>query len=142
MTTAPRAVLAITLVVTACSHRSPAQRANRPLRPTEVVLTADDIVDAPAQPLEQLLLARVAGLTLDRAPDGHTFLRLRGTNTIMGNEEPLFVVDGIPLATNPTNLSAINIHDIDTVKVLRDAASTSMYGVRGTNGVIIIVTKH
>ena len=112
------------------------------MRPTEVVLTADDIKDAPAQPLEQLLLARVAGLTLDRAPDGHTFLRLRGTNTIMGNEEPLFVVDGIPLAANPANLTAINIHDIDTVKVLRDAASTSMYGVRGTNGVIIIVTRH
>jgi TonB-dependent SusC/RagA subfamily outer membrane receptor len=107
-----------------------------------VVLTADDIQRLPGQTLEELLLARVPGLTLTRAADGHMVLRLRGTSTLMGEEEPLFIVNGIALGPNATgNLSAINPHDIDTVQVLRDAAATAAYGVRGSNGVIVIRTK-
>ena len=142
MTTTTRAVLSITFMLAACSHRPASTRVSHPARSPDVVLTADDIRDGPAQSLEQLLLARVPGLTMERAADGHVFLRLRGTNTLMGNEEPLFVIDGIALGPNPNNLSAIDTHEIDTVKVLRDAASAAQYGVRGTNGVIIIVTKH
>ena len=142
MTTVRRAALPIAIVLAACSHRAAPPHASRPARPANVVLTAEDIQNAPTQSLEQLLLARVPGMTLERAADGHLVLRLRGTTTIIGNEEPLFVIDGIPLSSNPTNLSAINPHDIDTVKVLRDATSTAQYGIRGTNGVIIIVTKH
>ncbi|HEV8382385.1 MAG TPA: TonB-dependent receptor plug domain-containing protein [Gemmatimonadales bacterium] len=142
MTIVTRAAVPIALVLAACSHRSAHPNASRPARSSEVVLTADDIEHAPGQSLEQLLLAHVPGLTMERAADGHLVLRLRGTNTLMGNEEPLFVINGIALGPNPNNLSAINTHDIDTVKVLRDAASTAQYGVRGTNGVIIIVTKH
>ncbi len=142
MTTATRAALPIAILLAACSHRPASPHASRPARPSEVVLTADDIENAPGQSLEQLLLAHVPGLTMERAADGHLVLRLRGTNTIMGNEEPLFVINGIPLASNPANISAVNVHDIDTVRVLRDATSTAQFGVRGTNGVIIIVTKH
>lgn len=142
MTIVTRAALPVAIVLAACSHRAASPHASRPARPANVVLTAEDIQNAPTQSLEQLLLARVPGMTLERATDGHLVLRLRGTNTIMGNEEPLFVIDGIPLTSNPTNLSAVNPHDIDTVKVLRDATSTAQYGIRGTNGVIIIVTKH
>jgi TonB-dependent SusC/RagA subfamily outer membrane receptor len=106
------------------------------------VLTADDIRRAPGQSLEQLLLARVPGMTVTRAPDGHAVLHLRGTTTFMSDEEPLFIVNGIALAPNPAgNLAAIDPHDIETVQVLRDAASTAAYGVRGANGVIIIRTK-
>ncbi|HYU10763.1 MAG TPA: TonB-dependent receptor plug domain-containing protein [Gemmatimonadales bacterium] len=142
MTIVARAALPIALLLAACSHRTATRHTSRPSRPSEVVLTAEDIEHSPGQSLEQLLLAKVPGLTMTRAPDGHVVLRLRGSTTFMGDEEPLFVVNGIPLGSNPTNLSAINPHDIDTVKVLRDAASTAGYGVRGTNGVIIIVTKH
>lgn len=142
MTTALRAALPIAILLAACSHRPASQRTSRPSRPPEVVLTADDIANAPGQSLEQLLLAHVPGLTTERAADGHLVLRLRGANTLMGNEEPLFVVNGIALGPNPNNLAVVNPHDIDTVKVLRDAASTSLYGVRGNNGVIVIVTKH
>jgi TonB-dependent SusC/RagA subfamily outer membrane receptor len=84
----------------------------------------------------------VPGLYITRAPDGHAVLHIRGTTTLMGDPEPLFVVNGIPLGANPLgNLNAINPHDIETVEVLRDAAATAEYGSRGANGVIIIKTK-
>jgi len=92
--------------------------------------------------LEQLLLARVPGLTVARAADGHAILHLRGETTIMGDEEPLIVVNGLPLGPSASgNLSAINPQDIESIQVLRDAATTSIYGIRGANGVILIRTK-
>jgi len=110
--------------------------------PQGTVLTADDIRRSPGQSLEQLLLARVPGLTLMRAADGHAMLRLRGQNTFLGDEEALVVVNGIALGpTASGNLGVIDVHDIDTVQVLRDAAATSLYGMRGANGVIVIRTR-
>ena len=89
-----------------------------------------------------MLIARGPGLTMTRSADGRAVLQLRGDNTIMGDAEPLFVVNGIPLGPAASgNLAAIDIHDIETVQVLRDAAATAGYGVRGGNGVIIIRTK-
>jgi len=138
--TVTRALVPLFFVV-ACSHRTAQQQAE-PGRPPGVVLTADDIRRSPGQSLEQLLLARVPGLMITRAQDGHAVLHLRGTTTILGDEEPLFVVNGIPLGPNAWgNLSAIDTHDIETVQVLRDAASTAAYGIRGANGVIVIRTK-
>lgn len=130
------------LLLVSCSHRQgPSDSQAEPL-PPGTVLTADDIRRSPGQSLEQLLLARVPGLTIERRADGGSKVILRGKNTIVGDDEPLFVVNGIPLgAAMGGNLSAINIHDIATVQVLRDAAATSAYGVRGSNGVIIIRTK-
>ena len=133
--------LPLLLVLTACSHR----RAASPTadsRPPDTVLTADDIRRSPGQSLEQLLLARVPGLTIERAADGHSKLVLRGKNTILGDDEVLFVVNGVPLGPALSgNLAAVDIHDIETVQVLRDAVATAAYGVRGANGVIIIRTK-
>ena len=139
-----RALLLVILSMPGCSHRgaTPPSTESIDPRPPGTVLTADDIRANPGQSLEQLLLARVPGLTAVRAPDGRTILTLRGTTTLLGDDEPLFVVNGIPLAPNSSgNLNAIDLHDIQTVQVLRDAASTAAYGVRGANGVIIIRTK-
>ena len=111
-------------------------------KPPDTVLTADDIRRSPGQSLEQLLLARVPGLAIERAMDGRSKLVLRGRNTILGDDEVLFVVNGIPLGPVVTgNLAAVDIHDIETVQVLRDAVATAAYGVRGGNGVIVIRTK-
>jgi len=141
MTTLTRALLPAVALFVACSHRTRSQPATRNT-PPGTVLTADDIRRSPGQSLEQLLLARVPGLIITRAPDGHAVLHLRGTTTFMGDEEPLFVIDGIPLGPNAAgNLAVINPHDIETVQVLRDAAATALYGIRGANGVIIIRTK-
>ncbi|PYO92104.1 MAG: hypothetical protein DMD62_14065 [Gemmatimonadetes bacterium] len=139
-----RALLLVFLSVPACSHRGSTPSSSQSIdpRPPGTVLTADDIRASPGQSLEQLLLARVPGLTAVRAPDGRTILTLRGTTTLLGDDEPLFVVNGIALAPNSSsNLNAIDLHDIETVQVIRDAASTAAYGVRGANGVIIIRTK-
>ncbi|HEV8509147.1 MAG TPA: TonB-dependent receptor plug domain-containing protein [Gemmatimonadales bacterium] len=108
-----------------------------------MVLTAEDIQRSPGMSLEQLLLAHVPGLELVRASDGRTILHLRrGTTSMMGEQEPLVVVNGIALGPNASgNLSAINREDIESITVLRDAAATAAWGSRGTNGVIIIRTK-
>src|SRR6266478_8358093 len=103
--------LPLLLVLTACYHRK-AGSPTADSRPPDTVLTADDIRRSPGQSLEQLLLARVPGLTLTRAPDGHAVLHLRGETTLMGEEEPLIVVNGIPLGPNAGNLSAVDPHDI------------------------------
>ena len=142
MKTVTRAAWVACFLLVSCSHRQAEPASETDPRPPGTVLTADDIRRSPGQSLEQLLLARVPGLTIERAADGHSKLILRGKNTLTGDDEPLFVVNGIPLGPSVGgNLSAINIHDIETVQVLRDAAATSGYGVRGSNGVIIIRTK-
>lgn len=131
----------VVLLLAGCAHRSAAPAPSE-ARPPYTVLTADDIRRSPGQSLEELLLAHVPGLTVEHAADGRAVLHLRGPNTFMGAEEPLFVVNGIALGPAVTsNLSAIDIHDIDTVQVLREAAATAAYGSRGANGVIIIRTK-
>lgn len=140
MITMPRAVPAVAVLLAACSHRSSPAGAPRPSGST-IVITAADIERSPGQSLEQLLLRHVPGLYISRAPEGHRVLHLRGTTTLTGDEEPLFVVNGTPLATNADNLTAINPRDIDTIEVLRDAAATAIYGLRGANGVIVIRTK-
>ena len=130
------------LLAVACARRSASHQPADSSLPPGTVLTADDIRRSPGQSLEQLLLARVPGLTLTRAPDGHPVLHLRGTTTILGDDEPLFVVNGIPLGPNASgNLAAIALQDIETVQVFRDGATTAAYGIRGANGVILIRTK-
>src|SRR5882724_1332670 len=141
MTKVTRVCLPVLFVFVACLHRS-AERSSPDPRPPGTVLTAEDIRRSPGQSLEQLLLARVPGLTFERAADGHTKLVIRGKNTILGDDEALFVVNGMPLGPAVSgNLAAIDIHDIETVQVLRDAVATAAYGVRGANGVIVIRTK-
>jgi len=143
MTSLTRALLLPTLsLFIACWHRTPRSESETTKTPEGTVLTADDIRRSPGQSLEQLLLARVPGLTIERAADGHSKLVLRGKNTILGDDEALFVVNGIPLGPAVSgNLAAVDIHDIETVQVLRDAVATAAYGVRGANGVIVIRTK-
>jgi TonB-dependent SusC/RagA subfamily outer membrane receptor len=133
--------LFLLLLLTGCLHRSAAPAASQD-PPPYTVLTADDIRRSPGQSLEQLLLARVPGLILERAADGHAKLVIRGRNTILGDDEALIVLNGIALGPAiGGNLAAVDIHDIETVQVLRDAAATAAYGMRGANGVIIIRTK-
>ncbi len=133
-------VLLVALPACAAHKREAATTAKTASSSTTI--TAEDIERAPGLSLEQLLVTRVPGLSLSRAPDGHLVIHIRGTTTLMGDQEPLFILNDLALE-NPIggNLSAINPHDIESIQVLRDAASTAMYGVRGANGVIIIKMK-
>ena len=131
----------IVMALAGCTHQK--RTASTPPNSGSVTtITAEDIDRAPGLSLEELLLTRVPGLSLSRARDGHLVIHIRGTSTLVGDEEPLFVVNGLPLETPVGgNFWSINPHDIEYIKVLRDAASTAMYGIRGANGVILIKTK-
>jgi TonB-dependent SusC/RagA subfamily outer membrane receptor len=92
--------------------------------------------------VEELLEGRFPGVEVVRTPSGGLSIRIRGGSTILGNKGPLYVIDGIPVEVDPEHgLDWLNPTDIERIDVLKDAAETSMYGVRGTNGVILITTK-
>jgi TonB-linked SusC/RagA family outer membrane protein len=102
---------------------------------------------------DQALNGRVAGLrmaNISGTPGTSSQIRIRGESSITGNNAPLFVVDGVPIQNgsygtggtpNIGLLSMINSNDIESITVLKDASSTSVYGNRGSNGVIVITTK-
>jgi TonB-dependent SusC/RagA subfamily outer membrane receptor len=106
------------------------------------LVTADDIERAPGKPIEEILAQRFPGVYVERAPGGGIVVRIRGRTSIRGSNEPLYVIDGVPIEPGPGgSLFGINPYDIETIEVLTDPASTTMYGVRGANGVIVIKTK-
>ena len=89
----------------------------------------------------QALRGEVAGVqvtTGSGAPGSDATIRIRGTGSVNGNRAPLYVVDGAPYASD---ISAINPSDIEDITILKDAAATSIYGSRGSNGVIVVTTK-
>ena len=89
----------------------------------------------------QALRGEVAGVqvvTGSGAPGSDATIRIRGTGSVNGNRAPLYVVDGAPYASD---ISAINPADIESITILKDAAATSIYGSRGSNGVILVTTK-
>jgi TonB-linked SusC/RagA family outer membrane protein len=98
---------------------------------------------------EQLIMGKAAGVkinTNDGAPGSGSTIRLRGGTSINASNDPLIVIDGVPLdnggisgAANP--LSLINPNDIASFVILKDASATAIYGSRGANGVILITTK-
>ncbi len=111
-------------------------------RPPRRTVTAEDIERAPGRPIEELLMIRFPGVVVTRTPDGSIAVRIRGTTSIRGSNEPLYVIDGVPMPPGPGGgLTGINPYDIESIEVLKDPASTTMYGVRGANGVVVITTK-
>jgi TonB-dependent SusC/RagA subfamily outer membrane receptor len=122
-----------------CAHRS------NPSPPTAApasIVTADDIDRQPGQPIEQVLMGRFPGVMVTRTPTGGVSVRIRGTTSIHGSNEPLYVIDGVEIQSGPGgSLSGINPHDIASIQVLKDPAETALYGVRGANGVLVIKTK-
>jgi TonB-linked SusC/RagA family outer membrane protein len=110
---------------------------------------AADITQTPVTNVAQGLAARVAGVQITQnnaAPGGNISVRIRGTNSINGSSEPLYIVDGIQISnsgsvTDVSPLSTINPNDIESVEILKDASATAIYGARGANGVVLISTK-
>ena len=105
-------------------------------------LTSKDIQQSPGDPIEKLLMSRSPGVYVGRGIDGGIVVRIRGGSSINGNNEPLYILDGVQFQPGPGgSLSGINPYDIESIKVLKDAADITMYGARGGNGVIVIKTK-
>lgn len=89
------------------------------------------------------LLEGLPGVEVRRSSGGGYSVRIRGAGgSFMSGEEPLFVVDGVPLdGSAGRNLAWLNPADVERISVLKDPSQTSLYGVRGANGVIVITTK-
>ncbi len=98
----------------------------------------------------ELLTGKVAGVTVtsnDGAPGSGTTIRIRGGSSLSASNDPLYVVDGVPLQSGDISgmsnaMAAINPNDIQSITILKDASATAIYGSRASNGVIIITTKH
>jgi len=101
--------------------------------------------------LDQALQGRAAGVQITQnsgSPGATTTIRIRGGNSIQGDNEPLYVIDGVPFKNDGVSsggsfnvLSTLNPNDIESISILKDASSTAIYGSRGANGVVIITTK-
>jgi TonB-dependent SusC/RagA subfamily outer membrane receptor len=91
---------------------------------------------------EELLEGRFAGVRILRLPGGAIAVRIRGASSVQGSNEPLYVVDGMPIEPGPGGaLTGINPADIVKIEVLKDIGSISFYGVRAANGVVLITTR-
>lgn len=102
------------------------------------MIKSDEITSTPALRIEQALQGRMAGVQVSQssgAPGAPLTVRIRGTGTI-NNSDPLYIVDGVPVG----GLDFLNPSDIESVNVLKDAASAAIYGARGSNGVVLIKT--
>ncbi len=105
------------------------------------VVDSDEIERRQVSNLSQALTGVTAGIQVssnDGQPGTSANIRIRGIGSLSASSAPLYVVDGIPY---DEVLSAINTHDIESVTVLKDAASAALYGARGANGVILVTTK-
>ncbi len=90
--------------------------------------------------LDQVLQGRAAGVQVTNtggAPGGEVRIRIRGANSVLGDNSPLFVIDGFIGA----DFSTVNPNDIQSLEILKDASSTAIYGSRGANGVVLVTTK-
>ena len=118
-------------------------------------ITSDQLEKNRSGSIESILQGQVSGLVVSESsePGGGSGVSIRGTNSILGGTQPLYVLDGIPVSPlsdaqgmggsgeQQSSLNFINPNDIDKIEVLKDAAATAIYGARGANGVILITTK-
>ena len=105
-------------------------------------VSAKEIKAVPVASLSQALQGRAAGVLVTQtsnAPGGGVSIRIRGGNSIQGENEPLYVIDGYPLMNE--NGPTISPNDIESIEILKDASATAIYGSRGANGVVIITTR-
>ncbi|SFD80113.1 TonB-linked outer membrane protein, SusC/RagA family [Chitinophaga sp. CF118] len=105
-------------------------------------LNATTYKDQPVLSASSALQGRVAGVSVANssgAPGGAVKIRIRGANSINASNDPLYVIDGVALSS--IGIQDINVNDIESMEVLKDASATAIYGSRGANGVIIITTK-
>lgn len=101
-----------------------------------------DLTRAPITSFEEGLAGQIAGVQIIQtsgSPGGSSEINIRGVATLTAGSQPLIVIDGFP--SEDFNLGSINPADIESIDVLKDAASAAIYGSRGSNGVIIVTTK-
>ena len=114
-----------------------------------VAIKAEEMNKGAVTSPQELIMGKVPGLSVsqgDGAPGAGSTIRIRGGASLNASNDPLIVIDGIPVSNDaapgtPNALATINPNDIETFTVLKDASATAIYGPRASNGVIIIQTK-
>ena len=115
-------------------------------------LEAENLAEAPVNSVDKMLAGKMAGVMVTSQtgqPGANSNIRIRGISSVNAGNEPLWVVDGIPVMsgdqsyfTNTSNaMAVVNPNDIESITVLKDAAAASIYGSRAANGVILVTTK-
>ena len=104
-------------------------------------VSAAEIKDMPVSQIGQKLQGRLAGVQINQTtgkPGQGISIRIRGQVSVSAGSDPLYVIDGFPITGN---IAQLNPDEIEDISVLKDAASTSLYGSRAANGVVLITTK-
>jgi TonB-linked SusC/RagA family outer membrane protein len=118
-------------------------------------IKTDDIQQTPITSIDQGLVGRAAGVMVTQTsgmPGAVASIRIRGSSSLQGGNEPLYVIDGFPVYNGSgfgntggrarmSGLSTINPADIESIEILKDASATAIYGARAANGVVLITTK-
>jgi TonB-dependent starch-binding outer membrane protein SusC len=117
-------------------HRSSPKGASAP------VVSRQEIEDKQGEPIDKQIQSKSAGVVVTRTPDGGIAVNIRGSSSVMGSNQPLYVIDDVPFEAGPDGaLVGINPHDIESIAVLKNPEDTAMYGSRGANGVVLIRTR-
>jgi TonB-dependent SusC/RagA subfamily outer membrane receptor len=101
----------------------------------------DKLMASSPRTVSDMLVGRFAGVEVRQLANGGTSIRIRGSRSFRGDQEPLLVIDGTPQHNGSQSLMDLDPHDIKSIEVLKDAAASSVYGSRGSNGVILISTR-
>jgi TonB-linked SusC/RagA family outer membrane protein len=118
-------------------------------------IKSKQIRDLPVASVDGVLQGQVAGVQVQQnsgTPGGEMSVRIRGLSSISGSNQPLYIIDGIPVTTGDfaqigysgqgsSALSDLNPSDIESISILKDASATAIYGARGSNGIVLITTK-
>ncbi|MGF7041593.1 TonB-linked SusC/RagA family outer membrane protein [Mucilaginibacter lappiensis] len=104
---------------------------------------AKTLQERPVTNVNSALQGRVAGVFIGGGskPSDDATIKIRGTNTINSGSKPIYVVDGLVMENNQGGFNSINMNDVASVQILKDASATALYGSRGANGVVVITTK-
>ena len=136
----PRAALSAWVLIGLAAGCASGRASNEP--PAKPMVTAEDRERNPGESIEKVLQAKAPGILVTRTDDGGIAVQIRGTSSIYGSNEPLYVIDDVPVQPGPGGaLTGINPFDIESIKVLKNPADTGIYGILGANGVIVITTK-
>jgi TonB-dependent SusC/RagA subfamily outer membrane receptor len=131
-------VLALVVFAAACAPSHTTRRQSF----VEPMVTAADIEHSGGEPILEVLQAKVPGLSVTRGANGTVAVEVRGTSSFYGSNEPLYVIDEVPFQAGPGGaLTGINPHDIESIRLLKNPADIAIYGMRGSNGVILVKTK-
>ncbi len=104
-------------------------------------MKAEEIANLPIADFRQSMAGKMPGVQVMQTggdPEGNVMVRVRGVSSATAGNDPLYIVDGVPMENGLSNL---NTNDIESMEVLKDASSAAIYGSRGSNGVILITTK-